>query len=138
MTVAVFGPSATEQSRDRIESLAEYNEVGIYNPAYYDAGEYTSEYTYVVNPPLEYDATTTHLNLKLAGTTHIPYHNVRVTLPAKGIDQVYVYPPLMHTEKTGDSYVITGDLAADEILCRRDARALRRVQTVPGFPDCGG
>lgn len=114
--VTVYGSSATDAAKSRIGDLAEYNEVGIYNPAYYDSGHYTSEYTYVVHPPLEYDATTTHLNLKLAGDTHIPYHNVKVTIPAKGIDQISVYPPLMQAEKTEDSYVITGNLASNEIL----------------------
>jgi uncharacterized membrane protein len=114
--VTVYGPSASEVSRSAIEDLAYYNEVGIYNPAYYTSGLYTAEYRYVVNPPLEYDSTTTHLNLKLAGESHIPYRQVKVTIPARGIDQVYAYPPLMKTEKAGDSYIITGSLAANEIL----------------------
>jgi len=114
--VTVYGPSASEVSRNAIEDLAYYNEVGIYNPSYYNAGHYTAEYTYNFNPPLEYDSTTTHLNLKLAGEEHIPYRQIKVTVPARAIDQVYAYPPFLKTEKTGDSYVITGSLAANEIL----------------------
>ena len=132
--MALQQPSA---SRSRIEDLAEYDEVGIYNPSYYNAGKYTSQYTYVINPPLEYDATTTHLNLKFAGETHIPYHNVKITIPARKIDQVYAYPPSLHTQKTGDSYVITGSLAAERDPLGRDARDVRRVQPVSRVPDCG-
>ena len=93
----------------------------------------TAEYTYVVNPPLEYDSTTTHLNLKLAGESHIPYRDVKVTIPARGIDQVYVYPPLMKTEKTGDSYVITGSLAANEILAVEMLGPSEGFSQFPGF-----
>ena len=131
--VTVYGPSATQSSRSTIEGLAEYDEVGIFNPAYYDAGSYTADYTYIVNPPLEYDAATTHLNLKLAGETHIPYRQVTVTIPAQGIDQVYVYPPSMKTEKTGDRYVITGSLAANEILAVEMLGPSAGFSQFPGF-----
>jgi uncharacterized membrane protein len=129
----VYGTSATESSRSTIAGLAEYNEVGIFNPAYYDSGLYTAEYTYVINPPLEYDSTTTHLNLKLAGESHIPYRQVKVTIPARGIDQVYVYPPLMKTEKAGDNYVITGSLAANEILAVEMLGPSDGFSQFPGF-----
>ena len=86
-----------------------------------------------INPPLEYDTTTTHLNLKLAGETHIPYRNVKITIPAKGIDQVYAYPPSMQTEKTGDSYVITGSLAANEILAVEMLGPSEGFSQFPGF-----
>ena len=132
----MYGASATESSRSTIEDLAYYDEVGIFNPDYYNSGQYSAEYTYVVNPPLEYDSTTTHLNLKLAGESHIPYRDVKVTLPARGIDQVYVYPPLMKTEKTGDTYVITGSLAANEILAVEMLGSVRWIQPVPGLPEC--
>ena len=131
--VAVYGPSATESSRNRIVNLAEYNSVGIYNPSYYNAGKYTAQYTYIINPPLEYDATTTHLNLKLAGETHIPYSSVKITIPATGIDQVYAYPPSLHTEKVGDSYVITGSLAANEILAVEMLGTSEGFSHFPGF-----
>ena len=91
--VTVYGSPDAGSYRGTIENLAEYDEVGIFNPAYYTSGSYTAEYTYVLNPPLEYDSTTTHLNLKLAGALHIPYRQVKITIPASGIDQVYVYPP---------------------------------------------
>jgi uncharacterized membrane protein len=131
--VTVFGSSATGSSLSTIEGLAEYDEVGIFNPASYNSGLYTAEYTYIINPPLEYDSTTTHLNLKLAGETHIPYPQVKVTIPASGIDQVYVYPPLMKTEKMGDSYVITGSLAANEILAVEMLGPSDGFSQFPGF-----
>ena len=131
--VTVYGPSATGSSRSSIKELAEYDEVGIYNPAYYNSGLYTAKYAYVINPPLEYDSTTTHLNLKLAGESHIPYRNVKVTIPARGIDQVYAYPPFMKTENRGDNYVITGSLAANEILAVEMLGPSEGFSQFPGF-----
>ena len=131
--VTVYGTSATESYRSTIADLAEYDEVGIFNPSYYTSGHYTAEYTYIVNPPLEYDSTTTHLNLKLAGESHIPYRQVKVTIPARGIDQVYAYPPLMKTEKAGDSYIITGSLAANEILSVEMLGPSDGFSQFPGF-----
>ena len=132
-TVTIYGPSATGSYRNWIQGKAEYNEVGIFNPSTYNAGKYTAQYTYIIHPPLEHDATTTHLNLKLAGTTHIPYSSVKITIPATGIDQVYAYPPSLHTEKVGDSYVITGSLAADEILAVEMLGTSDGFSRFPGF-----
>ena len=77
--------------------------------------------------------TTTHLNLKLAGESHIPYREVKITIPARGIDQVYVYPPLMKTEKAGDTWVITGSLAANEILAVEMLGPSEGFSRFPGF-----
>ncbi len=131
--VTAYGPIVNESSRRTIEALALHDEVGIFNPAYFDAGSYTADYTYVVNPPLEYDSTTTHLNLKLAGEWHIPYRQVNVTIPAQGIDEVYAYPPSMKTEKVGDTYVITGSLAANEILAVEMLGPSEGFSRFPGF-----
>ncbi|HII97791.1 MAG TPA: DUF2207 domain-containing protein, partial [Methanoregula sp.] len=115
-SVTVYNSPSPDTQGDTVKNLAYRNEVGLYNPSYFDRGEYAATYRYVVHPPLETDGTTTHLNLKLAGDTHIPYRSVKVTVPATGIDTVYAYPPTLVTERSGDVYVITGSVAADEIL----------------------
>ena len=99
-----------------IRNLAETNEVGIFKPDYFNEGKYTVTYSYTLHPPIEYDSSTSHLNLKFAGGIHIPYRNVRITVPAGNVEQVFVYPPMMNTEKNGDVYVITGSVAGDENL----------------------
>ncbi len=131
--VTVYGSPDAGSYRGTIENLAEYDEVGIFNPAYYTSGSYTAEYTYVLNPPLEYDSTTTHLNLKLAGALHIPYRQVKISIPASGIDQIYVYPPSLKTENAGDTYIITGSLAADEILAIEMLGPSEGFSRFPGF-----
>ena len=84
--------SSDASTSSLISRLAEDNEVGIYNPGYFDAGTYTAGISYVIHPPLETDGTHTHLNLQFAGTSHIPYQYVRITVPADGVEQLYVYP----------------------------------------------
>ena len=114
--VITLGISESSSSKAAIRNLAETNEVGIFRPEYYNQGKYSVGYTYLLHPPIEYDPTTSHLNLKFAGASHIAYRNVKITLPSGTVEQLYVYPPLMKTEKTGDAYVITGSVAENENL----------------------
>jgi len=117
----------------QIGRLAETNEVGIFNPGYFSEGTYTVQTTYVVHPPIEDDGTTAHLNLKLAGTTHIPYQDVRITVPAEGIEQIYVYPPTLTAEKTGNTYTITGSAAENENIAIEMLASGNGFGQMPGF-----
>ena len=55
-SVFVAPPYDNDQSViSTILSLAEFNEVGVYNPSMFAAGEYTVRYTFQVHPPIEYD-----------------------------------------------------------------------------------
>jgi uncharacterized membrane protein len=131
-TVAVTGTSYPA-SEAQIGRLAETNEVGIFNPDYFSAGTYTVQTTYVVHPPIEDDGTTAHLNLRLAGTTHIPYQYVRITVPADGVGQIYVYPPTLTAEKTGDTYTITGSAAENENIAVEMLAGENGFGQMPGF-----
>ncbi|MCK4581918.1 DUF2207 domain-containing protein, partial [Candidatus Bathyarchaeota archaeon] len=96
--------------------LAYRSEVGAFNPGYYDPGTYRVVYVYVVRPPLEYDSTHIHLNLKLA-SEHIPYRNAQVTLVDPGyIDNVYPHPPNLVRKENSVEMTFSGSLAADELL----------------------
>jgi len=113
-----------------IGNLAENNEVGIFKPDYYNAGSYTVAYTYILHPPVEYDTTNSHLNLKFAGTGHVPYQNIRIIIPANQVVQVFVYLP---TLKVADTYVITGSVGADENLAVEFLTSADGLLQVPGF-----
>ena len=130
--VAITGTSYSS-SETQIGRLAETNEVGIFNPDYFSAGTYTVQTTYVVHPPIEDDGTTAHLNLKFAGTTHIPYQYVRITVPADGVGQIYVYPPTLTAEKTGDTYTITGSAAENENIAVEMLAGENGFSQMPGF-----
>ena len=98
--VSITG-SSDPSVKDEIGRLADTSEVGIFNPAYYAAGTYTVQATYIVHPPIEDDGTTAHLNFKFAGSDHIPYNDIRITVPADGVNQIYVYPPLFIQKRPG-------------------------------------
>ena len=72
MTYATFVSNAPAGSscNSRIELSAGANEVGIYNPNYFQAVHYSVGYTFIIHPPIEYDSSNAHLNLKLAGQNH--------------------------------------------------------------------
>jgi uncharacterized membrane protein len=131
-TVRLTGGAGANESKSRIGNLAQSDEVGVFNPNYYSAGKYSVDYTYTLHPPIEYDAVATHLNLKLAGNNHVPYRSIRITVPAKNIEQVYAYPPSLTTQKSGDLYIITGSAAANEII------AVEMVGNTQGFSQIKG
>ncbi len=97
--VNVIGAAEDSSAKATISNLAETNEVGIFKPDYFNQGKYTVSYSYILHPPIEYDSTTSHLNLKFAGASHIPYRNVRITVPARQVEQVFAYPPVMETTR---------------------------------------
>ena len=121
--------------KSQVGSLANTDEIGIFDPSYFAAGTYTVGYTYVVHPPVEYDALNDHLNLMLAGESHIPYHSVEITVPADNVVQIYAYPPMLDTEKTGDTYVITGSAAANENVAVEILTTSGGLGQVPGIRD---
>ena len=99
-----------------IRDLAFANEVGIFNPGYFAPGTYTVEYRYQIRPPVEHDGQWAHLNLKLVDE-HIPYRNLRITLPFAGdIEEVYTHPPTLEVERTTEAVVITGSASQDDAL----------------------
>ena len=128
-------PTSSGSLKSQIGSLADTDEIGIFNPDYFAAGTYTVGYTYVVHPPVEYDSLNDHLNLMLAGDNHILYNSVEITVPADNVVQVYVYPPMLNSEKTGDTYVLTGSAAANENVAVEILTTSGGLGQIPGFRD---
>jgi uncharacterized membrane protein len=101
---------------ESIRVLADRNEVGAYNPGYYEAGSYEISYWFKLHPPLETDKDIAHLNLKLADQ-HIPYRNVKIVLKDSGnIEKVYPHPPSMKVSKNNNDVVITGSSGNNQLL----------------------
>ncbi|MGA8777030.1 DUF2207 family protein, partial [Methanoregula sp.] len=126
-------PGQSSSVSDQVGYLADTDEVGIYDPDYFAAGTYTVGYTYTIHPPIEYDSANDHLNLLLAGGSHIPYQSVQITIPATGVTQVYAYPPSLTTEKTGDTYTLSGSAAADENVAVEVLTTPGGLGQIPGF-----
>ena len=132
-SVIIFGDSPSAVSKSTISELAETNEVGIFKPDYFNAGQYTAGYTYIIHPPIEYDSGTTHLNLKLAGENHIPYRTIKITVPAGSVQQVFANPPSMRAVKSGDTYLITGSAAENENIAVEILAGPSGFGQVPGY-----
>ena len=88
-------------SEATIRNLAETNEVGIFRPEYYNQGKYSVEYTYLLHPPIEYDTTASHLNLKFAGASHIAYRNVKITVPSGKVETTVCVSSFDENRKDG-------------------------------------
>ncbi len=131
--VRLTGGVGANVSKPKIENLALSNEVGVFNPDYYSAGKYSVDDAYVLHPPIEYDTVSTHLNLKLAGESHIPYRSIRIIVPAKNIEQVYVYPPSLTTQNSETRYIITGSAAANEVIAVEMVGNAQAFSEIKGF-----
>ncbi len=116
-----------------IRDLAFESEVGAYDPGYFPAGAYTSTYRFVVHPPIEYDDTWAHLNLLLV-EEHVPYENVRISIPAVFVEEVYTNPPTLTQERVGDQIVITGSVPADVPVNVEMIVDKAFIEEIDGFP----
>ena len=132
-TVSIYG-EGTMTAPPLIGNLAERNEVGIYNPSYFPPGVYQVTYTYLLHPPLEYDALDAHLNLRLVDDQHIPFRRLSIMVPSGMVTKVYPHPPSLSVREGGDTVSISGSLPANEpmgieMLLSKDA-----LDSIPGFP----
>jgi uncharacterized membrane protein len=119
---------------DSIRLLAETNEVGAYNPSYYDASSYTVSYLFRIHPPLETDEDVAHLNLKLADR-HIPYRNVKIVFKdADYIEKVYPHPPYLKVSKNGLDIIVTGSSRSDQLLEVELLLEKESIDQIEGFP----
>jgi len=99
-----------------IEYLAEYNEVGCFDPGYIKPGTYTVSFTSLIYPPPETDTGVVHLNLML-GSVHIPYNSVQITIEdAAYVQAIYAHPPSLTVKKSGNTIVVEGYSGNDELL----------------------
>ncbi len=98
-----------------INSLAEFNEVGCFNPSRFEAGKYRIKYVFRLHPPIEYDGHLCHLNLKFADE-HLPYLKVVIEVENRDfIRGVYPHPPSLKVIN-GDFLVLQGSSGRDELL----------------------
>ncbi|MDD3622762.1 MAG: DUF2207 domain-containing protein, partial [Methanofollis sp.] len=127
-------PAATEAETEFIRSMAYPNEVGLYNPGYFDAGTYVVEYRSVMRPPVEYDDEVAHVNLKLV-REHIPYRHLTLTLPDwEGIETIYAYPPGLSVDRQDGTVTVTGRAAANDPVAVELLMPLSYLDQTSGFP----
>ena len=131
--VVVYGDSSATSYKSTIDQSAQNDEVGIYSSGFFPAGQYTVAYTYVLYPQIEYEGGTNHFNLKLAGRSHIPYNNIKITIRADGIQQVFAYPLTLNTVLSGNTYTFSGSAAADENIAIEMLGGSTAFSHIPGF-----
>ena len=117
-----------------IGELAERNEVGIYDASYFTPGVYEVTYTYLLHPPLEYDESVAHLNLRLVDDQHIPFRELTLLVPAGMVETVYPHPPYLSVREEADYVVITGNIPANEVTGIEMILSLEALDSIPGFP----
>lgn len=113
--VTIFSPLDRNCRKD-IQSLADLNEIGCYNPQRFPPGVYNISYLFKIHPPIECDATFCHWNLRLADD-HYPYQQVAIYIHDP--DGLLVHPiphPDMYCKKEGDMWAITGSSPENGIL----------------------
>jgi uncharacterized membrane protein len=116
-----------------VQQLAELNEVGIYNPAYFSAGEYTPIYQYTLYPPIEYDQDYAHLNIRLVDQ-HVPFRALEITYPAQYVVEVYPHPASLSVSQSGGMIVVTGSAATNEVVGIELLLQKQALNSTPGFP----
>lgn len=130
--VNVSGPKGNVA--DRISSLAYENEVGFYNPDRYQTGKYTIKYIFKIHPPIEYDANTYHLNLKLADE-HLTYRNVKVTIKDKDyVLRIFPRPLSLEKSEQDNEIILTGEVAKNELLEIEILLKTEAMDKISGFP----
>ncbi len=131
--VRLFNSRFDSDVQDRIKAKAENNELGIYKQSSFAPGIYSVEYTYSLHPPIEYDDRSAHLNIWLADE-HIPFHNVKIVLPAEYIVKIYPHPKSMNVTRQGESFLLSGEIPENEIVGFELLLSKDIMQELQGFP----
>jgi hypothetical protein len=132
-TVRLSDPAADPETVSFVAGHAGLNEVGLVDTRFFSGGTYDAWYSFVIRPPVEYDASLVHVNLKLAGA-HVPYSSIRITVPADRVHEVFAYPPTLQQTPEGDRIVITGRAGQDEQIAIELLLERSALDSVAGFP----
>jgi hypothetical protein len=117
-----------------IQKKAERNEIGIYKEGGFLPGTYPVKYQYRFHPPIEYDQTTAHLNIMLAGDNHLAYNRVKIQVPESSVKEIYFNPPHLKVAKEGAVIIATGEVEEREVLSFEVILDKEILSTLPGFP----
>jgi WD40 repeat protein len=119
----------------KIESLSQKNEVGIYKAGGFDPGIYPVVYNFKFYPPIEYDQSGVHVNIKLFNqNTHPSYERIKILVPEKSVREIYFRPSHLVVRKNNDMIVATGKLAKNEVLGFEVILEKDTLETLSGFP----
>ncbi len=131
--VVTLQNSESTDAKATIGYLAEHSEVGIYDPGYFSSGQYTVVYSYLLHPPVEYDDSAAHLNIRLVDE-HVPYRDLTIRYPSWYVQEVYPHPATLNVERTENEIIVTGRLAENEKLGIELILTKDAMNELQGFP----
>jgi uncharacterized membrane protein len=129
---AVWVDPDREVPRLYVSRDAQRNELGMYLPEI-PAGQYRVRYVLRLHPPIQYDETHAHINLKLADE-HVPYRQIVVAIEAhEWIDTIYPHPPELQ-RVPGNPLELSGSSARNELLEVEFLLDVAVLSVLDGFP----
>jgi hypothetical protein len=118
-----------------IKSKSQENEAGVYRAEGFAPGIYPIVYRFKFYPSVEYDQSAVHLNIKLQGQgAHMAYDQVRVTVPATSVREIYFTPSHLAVTKNNNLIIATGSVAENEDLGFEVILERNILDSLPGFP----
>ncbi len=113
-------------------SKALNNELGILNLKTFPPGSYTAVFEYEVLPPIEFDNSNKHINLKLADS-HVYYDRVEIRIDDQinAIEKVFPHIPKFSVERQENLWLIEGVAPTDGLV---ELEFLLRPVDLEGFP----
>lgn len=102
-----FSNQSQEGRKKLVETASWENEIGIYLPSGYTAGDYSVEFTYDLHPSINLDEHYAYVKIRLPEST-LPYGKVTIVLPAEYVEKLYPQPEDLNVVKEGDTYILSG------------------------------
>lgn len=102
-----FSNQSQEGRKKLVETASWENEIGIYLPSGYTAGDYSVEFTYDLHPSINVDEHYAYVKIRLPEST-LPYGKVTIVLPAEYVEKLYPQPEDLNVVKEGDTYILSG------------------------------
>jgi hypothetical protein len=134
-TVSLLNGMIGTNAESKIKLKSYENEVGIYNARGFEPGIYTVVYNFRFHPPIEYDQSAVHLNIKLLDqNTHPAYERIKIIVPEKSVREIYFSPSLLIVKKNNNTIIATGKLAENEALNFEVVLEKDTLETLSGFP----
>jgi hypothetical protein len=134
-TVSLLNGVVDTNAESKIKSLSRENEVGIFKAGGFEPGIYTVVYNFQIHPPIEYDQSAVHLNIKLFDqNTHPAYDRIKILVPEKSVREIYFSPSHLTVKKNNGMIVATGKLAENEALDFEVILDKDILETLSGFP----
>lgn len=101
-----------EGRKKLVETASRENELGMYLPSGYSAGDYYIEFTYDLHPSINVDEHYAFVKVRLP-ESKLPYGTVRILIPAEYVVELYPQPEDLSVTEEGGNYILSGYVGED-------------------------